>query len=311
MVSIIRKRSSSYSPARAKCVRAGAPRNRHPFCRACVLTLGLSLLAAWLCGAGGPPDASRSAAPPSPQPPRKLLFVGDSFTFCNGGLDTHVAQLANAASPPRSIAADRATKGGSPLRKLHGLPWVHDKIRDGGYDVVILQEDIPEYREHSPAPFFEYGRLFDREIRNAGGKTVLLMAWPYERLNWVSQSEIAKAHRDLGSELKAPVAPVGLAFQRALTERPTMAMLGRDKEHETTHGTYLAASVVYATLFDESPEGFKYYPAGVSAEEAAFLQRIAWQTVQAWRTSEGRATQGHTTATEGQTTEGQALRKSS
>lgn len=279
------KRNNNLSlPAKAECVRASAPGNSHPFRGACVLTLGLSLLAAWLCGACKPLDASRSSASPFSQPPRKLLFVGDSFTYYNGGLDNHVTQLANAACPPRSIVADRATKGGAPLKKLYGLQSVHDKIHDGGYDAVILQEDIPEYREHSSAPFFEYGRLFDREIRNAGGKTVLLMAWPYERLNWASQSEIAQAHRDLGRELRAPVAPVGLAFQRALAERPTLAMLGPDKEHESIYGTYLAANVIYATLFAESPEGFKYYPAGISAEEAAFLQRIAWQTVQTWRT---------------------------
>lgn len=263
-------------------VRASAP-GEYWFRGAGVLTLGLSLLTAWLCGACSSLNASRSAKCPFPQPPRKLLFVGDSFTYYNGGLDHHVTQLANAACPPRSIVAERATKGGAPLRKLFSLPWVHDQIQDGGYDVVILQDDIPEYKEHSPTPFFEYGRLFDREIRNAGGKTVLLMAWSYERLNWASQSEIAQVHRDLGLELGAPVAPVGLAFQRALAERPTLAMLGPDKEHESIQGTYLAANVIYATLFGESPKGFKYYPAGISAEEAAFLQRIAWQTVQTWR----------------------------
>jgi hypothetical protein len=248
-----------------------------------VLILVLSLLAAWLSSVCCAEDAPRSAASPLPQSPRKVLFVGDSFTFCNGGLDTHVKQLANANHPPRSIVADQATQGGAPLRKLYSLPGIRDKIRDGGYDVVILQDDIPEYKEHSDAPFYEYGRLFDREIRSAGGKTVLLMAWPYERLNWVSQSEIAQAHRDLGRELGAAVAPVGLAFQRALAERSTLAMLGPDKEHESIHGTYLAANVIYATLFGESPEGLKYCPEGVSAEESAFLQRIAWQAVQAWR----------------------------
>ncbi len=278
----MRQDNNSSSPVKAERVSANARGNR-PSRRACLLVFGLSLLSACLCSACKPLGASRLAASPLPQPPRKLLFVGDSFTYCNGGLDNHVTGLANAAGPPRSIVAERATKGGAPLKKLYGLQWVRDKIRGGVFDVVILQDDIPEYREHSPAPFFEYGRLFNREIRNAGGRTVLLMAWPYERLNWVSQSEIAKAHRDLGRELRVPVAPVGLAFQRALAERPTLAMLGPDKEHESIHGTYLAANVIYATLFSESPEGLKYCPAGVSMEEAAFLQRIAWQTVQAWR----------------------------
>jgi hypothetical protein len=247
------------------------------------LTLLVSLLAALLFSACRPLQASSSTATPVAQAPQKLLFVGDSFTFCNGGLENHVKQLAASARPPRNIVSESDTQGGATLKVLHGRQSVHDKIRAGGYDVVILQDDIPELTEHSVAPFFENARLFDKEIRDSGSKTVLFMAWPYERLNWVTLAEIAQAHLDLGHALRAPVAPVGVAFQRALAERPALAMLGPDKEHESIHGTYLAANVIYATLYGESPVGFKYHPAGVSAEEAAFLQRIAWETVQAWQ----------------------------
>ena len=245
--------------------------------------LSLSLFTALLFGACKPLQAPRSTMGSLTPAPGKLLLVGDSFTFCNGGLENHVKQLAASARPPRSITADSATQGGATLKVLYGKQSVHDKIRDGGYDVVILQDDIPELTEHSVAPFFEYARLFNQKIRGIGSKTVLFMAWPYERLNWVTLAEITQAHRDLGRELGVPVAPVGVAFQRALAERPALAMLGGDKEHESIHGTYLAANVIYATLFRESPAGFKYYPPGVSAEEAAFLQRIAWETVQAWQ----------------------------
>jgi len=181
------------------------------------------------------------------------------------------------------MESDRATKGGATLKILHAQKWVHDKIREGGYDRVILQEDVPQLTEHSVAPFFECARLFDQEIRAAGGKTVLFMAWPYERLNWVSLEQIAQAHRDISKELGVAVAPVGVAFQRSLKERPELAMLGRDKEHETIHGTYLAACVIYATVFGESPKGLTYYPAGITAEEAAFLQGIALTTVREWQ----------------------------
>ncbi len=209
--------------------------------------------------------------------------MGDSFTFCNGGLENHVKQLAASARPPRSVIVDSDTQGGATLKILHGRQSIHDKIRGNGYDAVILQDDLPELTEHSVTPFYDYARLFDKEIRNAGSKTVLFMAWPYERLNWISLQEIAKAHREISRELRVPVAPVGTAFERALAERPALPMLGSDKEHETIHGTYLAANVIYATLYGESTVGFTYRPAGVSAEDALFLQRIAWETVQTWR----------------------------
>lgn len=245
--------------------------------------LSLPLLVALMCVACDPMQASPLSVPPLVKVPGRLLFVGNSFTYYNGGLEHHVKQLADAANPPRRIECDRAAKGGATLRILHAQEWLQDKIHKGGYDLVILQEDIPELTEHSVAPFFEYARLFDQAIRAAGGKTVLFMAWPYERLNWVTLDQIAQAHRRIGKELGAPVAPVGVAFQRAIRERPELAMLGRDKEHESIHGTYLAANVIYATLFGESPKGITYCPTGISAEEAAFLQGIAWATVQEWQ----------------------------
>ena len=249
----------------------------------CPRVLTLLLLTMFVCAASEPIPLPPTSAGPAGKAPGRLLFVGNSFTYYNGGLENHVRQLAESANPPHRITADRATKSGATLKILHELKWVHDQIRTGGYDLVILQEDIPELTEHSVAPFWEQARQFDREIREIGGRTVLFMAWSYERLNWVTQEQIAKAHREIGKELGVPVAPVGLAFQRAMKERPALAMLGRDKEHESIHGTYLAASVIYATVFGQSPKGLAYCPAGVSAEEASFLQGIAWTTVREWQ----------------------------
>ena len=229
-----------------------------------------------------------TACHPRPVPqvlkaPGRLLFVGNSFTYYNGGLEHHVKELAESANPPRRVVADRAAKGGATLQILQELKWVQDKIRAGDYDSVILQEDISELTEHSVAPFWEQARRFDQQIREHGGQTVLFMAWPYQRLNWVTLEQIAQAHRLIGRELGVPVAPVGIAFERAMQARPALAMLGHDKEHESIHGTYLAASVIYSTIFAQSPKGLPYRPTGVTAEEAAFLQGIAWTTVQAWR----------------------------
>jgi hypothetical protein len=247
------------------------------------LLMNLPLLASLLCSACQRIPLPAHPVNPVAKAPRKLLFVGNSFTYYNGGLENNVKRLADSARPPRRLDAARATQGGATLKILDGKQWVHDQIDQGGYDVVILQEDIPELTEHSVEPFFTYARRFDEEIKRAGGQTVLFMAWPYERLNWVTLEQISRAHHEVGRELDVPVAPVGVAFQRAMQARPHLSMLGRDKEHETIHGTYLAACVIYATLFRQSPKGLTYHPTGISAEEAAFLQRIAWDTVKEWK----------------------------
>ena len=212
----------------------------------------------------------------------KILFVGNSFTFIHGGVEVHVRELAASAVPAKLIRVAGKTRAGATLAIHYGESDVHEAIRDGAYDVVILQGDIPELTGKNIDPFLEYARLFDQEIKNAGASTMFFMTWPYERLNWVTLEEIMEAHHDISSELNASVAPVGLAFQRALAKRPGLDMLIEDKEHESIHGTYLAACVIYASLFGESPVGLPYAPPGVSTEESAFLQGIAWETVREW-----------------------------
>ena len=69
-----------------------------------------------------------------------------------------------------------------------------------------------------------------------------------------------------------------------MTARPTLDMYDRDDEHPSVHGTYLAAATIYGVLFDESPVGLTYRPqqqGGITAEEAEFLQTMAWEEIEA------------------------------
>ena len=89
------------------------------------------LLITILCAGCKPLPSPLPSATPSMNLPRRILFVGNSFTYYNGGLENHVKLLAESVSPLRHLIADRATKGGATLKTLQGLDWVHEKIRVG------------------------------------------------------------------------------------------------------------------------------------------------------------------------------------
>ena len=214
------------------------------------------------------------------QVPRRILFVGDSFTYYQNGIYTHFEKLAAAANPPLVVTADKSAFGGAFLHRLWDMKEPIKAIDTAAFDVVVLQEDIPET---TVADFREYARKFVAEVRKNHARPVLFMAWAYPRLGWISIAEIAQAHRDAAKELNVEVAPVRLAWQQASKQRPGMNYYGPDLEHPTIYGTYLATCVVYATIYDQNPTGFAYVPSGVTLEEAAFLQRIAWETVQDYR----------------------------
>jgi len=246
--------------------------------RKLLVLLATVILGGFLSACNSPSCGVKPAAPTV----QKILFIGDSFTFVNDGVYSHVKELASSAPHPKTIVVDSETQGGATFKILQGKKSVHDKIRNGHFDVVVMQDDLPEYTEHNVTPFVVNGSLFEKEVLQSGATPVIFMAWAYERLNWITLDEIIAAHEDFSLKHGVSVSPVGLAFQRALADRPRLAMLGPDKEHETLHGTYLAANVIYATLFGESPIGCTYHPKGISAEEADFLQHVAWETVQAW-----------------------------
>jgi hypothetical protein len=168
----------------------------------------------------------------------------------------------------------------SHVRPGSGYPQPVKAIDTAAYDVVVLQEDIPET---TVADFREYAGKFLDEVRKNRARPVLFMAWAYPRLGWISMAEIAQAHRDAAKELNVDVAPVGLAWQQASKQRPGMNFYGPDREHPSMYGTYLATCIIYATIYNRDPNGFAYVPSGVTVKEAAFLQRIAWQTVQDYR----------------------------
>ena len=169
---------------------------------------------------------------------------------------------------------------GAFLKSLWTRPDARRAIAAGPYDVVVLQEDLPETNVED---FREHARLFVAEVRKAGARPVLLMAWAYQRLGWINMDGIASAHRAAAAELEADVAPVGLAWQRASELRPDLNLYAPDREHPSIHGTYLATAVVYASIFDRSPSGFSYSPPAVVGNDGQFLQNVAWETVQAYR----------------------------
>ena len=210
--------------------------------------------------------------------PTRVLFIGNSLTFWNDGLWVHLERIAGRAAPPVAVTTGRSVFPGAFFKSLWERREPREAIRSRGYDVVVLQEDLPETRVED---FREHARRFVGEVRQAGARPVLLMAWAYPRLGWITMAEIAAAHRAAAAELKVDVAPVGLAWDRARQQRASLNLYAPDREHPSVAGTYLTTAVVYATVFGKDPTALDYVPGGMSADDAALLRRVAWETVQA------------------------------
>jgi hypothetical protein len=207
--------------------------------------------------------------------PVRVLFIGNSFTARNDlpGLIAGLAAARGKRMEHRLISA-----GGASLRTHWNAGEAQQAIRDGHYDLVVLQEQstlpVKNARRMS-----ENVRLFDGAIRAAGAKTVLYMTWA-RRSAPESQQAITDAYAGIGRELGASVVPVGLAWQRFLRARDQPVLHDEDQSHPTLAGSYLAACVFLGVLFQESPAGVGTELAGLSATDRGLLQKAAWQECQ-------------------------------
>ena len=192
----------------------------------------------------------KNAEKPADSPTIRVLFIGNSFTFWRGGLDQHLKILSQSMSPELGYETKAVTRGGASLEVMWKRTSAAEEIRKGKYDVVILQEDIPETTVES---FQTYSKKFVDLVRESGARPILFMAWDYQRLNWISMKEIAEAHFRVGKSLKVEVAPVGFAWALCKERQPALNLYTRDAEHPSVAGMYLSLLVIESTISGKSP----------------------------------------------------------
>ena len=254
-----------------------------------VKKLGLALLlaAASVLAAAQPAPVVKK---PQVDTPKNILFVGNSYFYYNDSLHNHVRRMVDAAGilTEKQMHYKSATIGGAPLAEqdVKGL-LTPGRLGKEPFQVVILQGNsgaaLSDKRRQS---FHDKVVEFNADIQKAGAKTALYMTHAYVAPNKNASPDMIRKVEDLyvsvGNEVGALVIPVGLAFEESYRRRPDFRLhKDYDGSHPNMNGTYLAACVVFASLYGKSPVGNSYdYFGAVDKASAAYLQQVAWDTVQ-------------------------------
>jgi hypothetical protein len=233
----------------------------------------------------------------------RVLFIGNSYTIYND-LPWVTKQLALSAQPARPLETGIVAMMGATLQEHWNDGTALRQLKqDGPWDYVVLQEQSMRGLEN-PEAMREYALLFDQEIKKAGAQTILFIPWAH-REHPEQQVGIIDAYMSLAQEMDATVAPVGPSWQTALRYKPQMPLYKHDADsHPAAAGSYLAACVLYATIYGSTPEGVtaeitdqgmvrhefdplredvKEEPFSLSGSDARFLQRTAWWSVKELR----------------------------
>ena len=222
--------------------------------------------------------------------PKRILFVGNSYLYYNDSLHNHVRRIAaeNGPHPGEDYGYKSATISGASLSQ-HPLDRLLKPGRlgiDRPFDLVVLQGGSGSVRsEERRSQFREVAADMQSMISASGAETALYMIHayvePHPRFDPKMDERIEHDYVSTGNAIGALVIPVGLAFRKAYARRPDIELhMAFDGTHPSLSGTYLAACVVYASIYGKSAREIEYdYFGKIDQEDAAFLRAIADATV--------------------------------
>ena len=235
---------------------------------------------------------TRQSAPAPKQDSLRLLFIGNSYTYYND-LPAMVYEIAK--TQKKKLSVKSITKGGERLRGHLKNEKVRKALTEEHWDFVILQEqssDPARQSESVIANVYPAARELDSLIHvgSPEARTIFYMTWghKYGTTHKIENYPIAYTYEGMQERIKttylemtyrnnASCAPVGMAWQRVREERPEYQLYNQDLSHPSPLGSYLAANVIYTTLFPAQYQ--TSYTAGFEAEQAEYIQQVAQESV--------------------------------
>ncbi len=216
--------------------------------------------------------------------PLRVLFVGNSYTYANDlpGVLRKIVE----AGKVRQIRTQQLTPGGASFETHWKDRQVIRLLGEKTWDVVILQgqSQRPSFPKRQRLRQVDsYAKQLAAKIRVAKAEPLLFMTWGYrkgDRHNFKPdtyrkmQERLRIGYTEIARACGGKVAPVGMAWQKALAKKKGLDLWVGDGSHPNVKGTYLAACVFYKILVKKSPVG-NPHTAGLDPAMAKFLQEVA------------------------------------
>jgi hypothetical protein len=224
------------------------------------------------------------------QTTKKVLFIGNSYTSANN-LPGLIASLATADG--NTLTFDAHVPGGSQFNQHAVNATVLNKIAADDWDFVVLQEQ-------SQKPSFPYAQvqsdvypfaetLVDSIYSNNECSVPLFYStWGRENgdAQWDSINTFEKmnarlfnAYGYMADQAEGMMSPVGIGFSHVKQDGPAVVgftdLYVNDGSHPSIKGSYLAACIFNNIVFSQTSTGNTFLPAGVTANEVAYLQSVA------------------------------------
>ena len=234
-----------------------------------ILVIIISFQCFWACK----DDSNPQIIPPvTSNSDYKVLFIGNSFTFYNNGVDFHLQKMldADVSSDSSNYLIQKIAVSSYTLQAHYQDSLTINKIKSDKWNVVILQEQSTRPINNAGL-FLQYATSLDAEIKKINAQTELFMTWaPKDSPSDIT--ELVASYISAGSKLNAKVIPVGKiwdAFQKA---NPLINLYNSDNKHPSLAGTYFISCAFYYSLFNKNPINNTYLPTGISTLNATAIR---------------------------------------
>ena len=215
----------------------------------------------------------------------RVLFVGNSYVFFND-LPKIFADIAGYKG--YEVETSTATGPGWTLAKHASSLETLSKINSKRWDYVIIQEQstLPVMKDQCGDRMLPAASKLVSAINKKGATPILFMTWGRRdglKENGFKdfssmQNELSVCYLRVAKTLKVAVAPIGDTWLNAKNGAPLLDFWNPDNSHPNLTGSYLAACVLYAVIFQDSPEGIGDH-LNLGKTKAGYLQKIAAETV--------------------------------
>ncbi len=225
---------------------------------------------------------------------KSILFLGNSYTYYNGGLPTMLKNIANSLG--ETIEVESNALGGYTLENHSTNSTSLELIASRNWDYVVLQEQSqkPSFPPSQvETEVYPYSTVLCDSIysNNTCTKPLFFMTWGYENGDASNcpyytplctyegmQWRLRQSYVEMAEANNAWAVPCGMAVKAVRESNPEIGLYYTDGSHPSIHGTYLAACTFYSSIYHKSAAG-AYIPTEITADEAAILQNAAWAVV--------------------------------
>lgn len=225
--------------------------------------------------------------------PKRVLFIGNSLVYYSGGLQTHVHRMDSADKSPLNLKdgykSVHITGAGLNQYPIEFLVTPGNLGQKDPFELVVLAGNSQDAAtEEGRARYRQKVIEFDGVIKARGGRTALIWLPAFAPTSAQGKTDLGKKTQEMvisaGNEIGALVIPIGAAFAEAYRRRPEIKLqVGYDNNHPTLAGQYLAAAVVYASVYGRSPVGNPYdYFGALDPDTRLFVQTVAEDAVKSF-----------------------------